>query len=234
MSMKLTETQQRLLSAAGTRDDRRLVSPPNLKGGAAQKVVAKMIAAGLVKELLAKPTVPVWRSDEDTGRVYALKLTAAGAKAVAGAGAASSRQRDVETSARGQAAEAPSTTETVGAHSDAAVGASARVSSPRGGTKIAQVVELLDRDIGATLDELVASTDWLPHTTRAALTGLRKRGYAVWIDRSDKTRGSAYRIGRDDKPSSAETPPRKDTPSSPSRRTGKSAKAAGAPACKAA
>ena len=42
-----------------------------------------------------------------------------------------------------------------------------------------------------TLDELVASTGWLPHTTRAALTGLRRRGYAVSIDRSDK------RIGRD-------------------------------------
>ena len=31
--------------------------------------------------------------------------------------------------------------------------------------------------------ELVAATGWLPHTTRAALTGLRKRGYAVGIDR---------------------------------------------------
>ncbi len=30
----------------------------------------------------------------------------------------------------------------------------------------------------APLAELVAATDWLPHTTRAALTGLRKRRYA--------------------------------------------------------
>ena len=51
--------------------------------------------------------------------------------------------------------------------------------SPRGGTKIAQVIELLQRGDGATLAELVAATGWLPHTTRAALTGLRKRGYAV-------------------------------------------------------
>src|SRR5271166_2188930 len=34
----------------------------------------------------------------------------------------------------------------------------------------------------------------LPHTMRAALTGLRKRGYAVGIDRADKARGSVYRI----------------------------------------
>src|SRR5208337_3518212 len=66
--------------------------------------------------------------------------------------------------------------------------------SPRGGTKIAQVIELLQRGDGATLAELVAATGWLPHTTRAALTGLRKRGYAVGIDRADKARGSVYRM----------------------------------------
>jgi hypothetical protein len=41
---------------------------------------------------------------------------------------------------------------------------------------------------------LIAVTGWLVHTTRAALTGLRKRGYAVAIDRSDDKRGSFYRI----------------------------------------
>ena len=37
----------------------------------------------------------------------------------------------------------------------------------------------MSRRSGATLDDLVAATGWLPHTTRAALTGLRKKGYAV-------------------------------------------------------
>jgi hypothetical protein len=36
---------------------------------------------------------------------------------------------------------------------------------------------------------LIAATGWLAHTTRAALTGLRKRGYTVAIDRSDDKRG---------------------------------------------
>jgi hypothetical protein len=53
---------------------------------------------------------------------------------------------------------------------------------------LALAVGLIRRDHGATLAELVAATGWLPHTTRAALTGLRKRGYAVTIDRSDKQR----------------------------------------------
>jgi hypothetical protein len=232
MSVKLTETEQLLLSAAVNRDDRCVVLPSNLKGGAAQKVAAKLIAAGLVKELLAKPKLPAWRRDEDTGRAYALKLTAAGAKAITSGTVGPAHQRDAENDACEQTASVAPATETPGVHS--AVVAGAGLSSLRSGTKIAKVVELLDRENGATLDELVASTDWLPHTTRAALTGLRKRGYAVWIDRSDKMRGSAYRIGRDGKPASAETPPREDTPSTPSRRSGKSTKAAGAPARKAA
>ena len=37
----------------------------------------------------------------------------------------------------------------------------------------------LTRDQGATLKEVAAAMGWLPHTTRAALTGLRRRGYAV-------------------------------------------------------
>jgi hypothetical protein len=46
---------------------------------------------------------------------------------------------------------------------------------------------------GAGIEELTSTTGWLPHTTRAALTGLRKRGYA--IERSRSERGdSVYRI----------------------------------------
>ena len=37
-----------------------------------------------------------------------------------------------------------------------------------------------------TLAELVSNTGWLPHTARAALTGLRKRGYTIRIHRGDK------------------------------------------------
>ena len=78
----------------------------------------------------------------------------------------------------------------------------------------AQVIELLQRDHGATVDELIAATGWLAHTIRAALTGLRKRGYAVAIDRSDDERGSFYRIpagetGPVEGPTNAETADRK-------------------------
>ena len=65
---------------------------------------------------------------------------------------------------------------------------------PRSGTKIATVIGMLATERGATIGELVRTTGWLPHTTRAALTGLRKRGYVLAIDRSNRERGSVYRI----------------------------------------
>src|ERR1017187_1907242 len=84
MSTKLTDSQLAMLSAAAGREDRCLVSSANLKGGAAQKVAAKLIAEGLVKEIKAKAGTPVWRDVGDGGQAYALKLPAAGMKMVAG------------------------------------------------------------------------------------------------------------------------------------------------------
>ncbi len=51
--------------------------------------------------------------------------------------------------------------------------------APRAESKTALVIALLQRPDGATLDELIATTGWLPHSTRAALTGLRKKGHAI-------------------------------------------------------
>lgn len=50
---------------------------------------------------------------------------------------------------------------------------------PQASTKQAQVIQLLQRPGGASLAELTSATAWLPHTTRAALTGLRKKGHAI-------------------------------------------------------
>lgn len=59
-------------------------------------------------------------------------------------------------------------------------------------SKQAIVLELLQRAEGASLDELIAATGWLPHSTRAALTGLRKKGHA--IERSKTDDRTVYRI----------------------------------------
>ena len=61
------------------------------------------------------------------------------------------------------------------------------------GSKQALLLSLLSRQQGAYLAEMMEATGWLPHTTRAALTGLRQRGCT--IERSTSAEGSStYRL----------------------------------------
>ena len=55
------------------------------------------------------------------------------------------------------------------------------------------VLELLQRNEGATIDQLIAATGWLPHTTRAALTGLKKKGHMVSSEKLEG-QGRVYRV----------------------------------------
>jgi hypothetical protein len=211
MSIKLTDTQIVMLSAAAQRDDRCLVTPRNLKYGAAQKVAGKLIDAGLAKEIKAKPGAPVWRQDERTGQSFALKLTAAGARKVRADNRSASDDTSEDDVERVEVAAANSEViRQVTAEVPTTDGV--RSSAPRDGTKLARILELLQRDCGATLEELTAATGWLPHTARAALTGLRKRGCSVTIDRSGKERGSKYRAQSDQAINVEQTASQSDDP----------------------
>ena len=71
---RLTDTQLLILSAASQRDDRGVELPTNIKGEAARKVVDKLIRAGLLEEVRAAGSFPVWRRDDETGPM-ALRIT---------------------------------------------------------------------------------------------------------------------------------------------------------------
>jgi hypothetical protein len=197
MFIKLTDTQLVMLSAAAQRDDHCLIAPAHLKGTAPQKAANKLIAAGLVREVKANAGAPVWRCDDAAGLSYALRLTGAGAKAIAVDDGAEEGQADRDRGMRELVkpadASSPQSPAPDSSPNEAVGTAPGSRSAPRSGSKLSKVIELLQRD-GATLGELIAFTGWLPHTARAALTGLRKRGYRIEIDRSQKERGSAYRI----------------------------------------
>ncbi len=49
----------------------------------------------------------------------------------------------------------------------------------REGSKAATLLEMLQRKDGATLDEMTERTGWQSHSVRAAMTGLRKKGYVI-------------------------------------------------------
>jgi len=51
-----------------------------------------------------------------------------------------------------------------------------------------QLAAMLLRDEGATIDQMIDGLGWLPHTVRAALTGLKKLGYVIDSDKIDGLR----------------------------------------------
>jgi hypothetical protein len=67
--------------------------------------------------------------------------------------------------------------------------AAPKVAPPKSET----VKKLLSRKTGATADELGAATSWQPHSVRAYVSGLRKKGST--IVREERRDGSkAYRL----------------------------------------
>jgi len=61
-------------------------------------------------------------------------------------------------------------------------------------TKRAQLVKLLRRKTGADVPAISEKMGWQPHSTRAALTGLRKAGFELEATKPEKGGPSRYRI----------------------------------------
>jgi Protein of unknown function (DUF3489) len=188
---KLTDTQLITLSVAAARDDGIAVVPPRMSKAAVSKVGASLLARKLMRELRSKPGMPVWREDDD-GRSISLMITRAGRDAIGvdeDEGATQAPRSDRKTAPR-----SPSHRNSDGSKSSASTPPTLNViASPRAGSKQALVTEMLSANGGATLDALVKATGWLPHTTRAALTGLRKRGFSIERTR-EAGETSMYRI----------------------------------------
>ncbi len=73
----------------------------------------------------------------------------------------------------------------------------AREPAPAPTTKTARLIALLQSEPGASITDIVTAFGWLPHSARAALTGLRKRGHAIVRSSSDGT--TRYRIADGEK-----------------------------------
>lgn len=63
---------------------------------------------------------------------------------------------------------------------------------PPASSKTTTILTLLRSDDGVTLNEMFAATGWLPHTTRAVLTGLRKKRHV--IERGKRDEVTTWRI----------------------------------------
>ena len=183
---KLTDTQLIVLSKAAARSDGLAVVPAKINKAAASKVGSSLVARKLMRELKSKPGMTVWREDED-GRGTSLMITRAGRDAIG-------VEDDAGASKEAAAPVAKQKKAAVAGKASAAKESIAPPSSrPRDGSKQALLISMLSAKAGATIDALNDATGWLPHTTRAALTGLRKRGFSVERSRADGE-ASVYRI----------------------------------------
>ena len=192
---KLTDTQLVILSAAARRQDRAVLPLPKslkIKGGAATKTLEGLRKKGLLEERPGTRNATAWREGED-GRRMMLVITDAGLQAI-GVDAdekTSKQSRSTKTRAkkpRRRTAQKPVTATPKGKKSQTVA---------RQGTKQALLIDLLKRKKGATIEAIVKTLDWLPHTVRAALTRLRQQGLA--IERVRQNGVSRYRIVEDRK-----------------------------------
>ena len=150
---KLTDLQRVLLALACSRADGSLLPPSEAVAGQTTRI--RKAATTLIKHELAieaevASEAASWRTDE--GKHYAVIVTDAGRLMIGPAEPVNDGVAPPVAALPGEnaAAELVPLTPT---------------------TKIASITALLRRDGGATLTELVEATGWLPHTTRAALTG---------------------------------------------------------------
>lgn len=179
LSLNLTDLELVLLSTAAQRDDGNVL--PLAASIADQMTRIRDVMPGLIDRMLideveVRNAATAWRTADE--RRYGLVIT--------DAGRASIGLKDPEDTEESTSSSDPAPSSDPGPLEPPAPGATPRA------TKANKVLELLRRADGATLEELIAATGWLPHTTRAALTGLRKKGHAITRDKRDGA--TCYRV----------------------------------------
>ena len=79
-------------------------------------------------------------------------------------------------------------------------------------TKKAQLIRMLSAKSGADAAAISRKLGWQAHTTRAAITGLRKSGFQISSEKRENSKGRSYRIIMEPEASSiADEPPAKET-----------------------
>lgn len=177
---RLTKTQLMILAQATQRKDGAVIVPERTGAISLKKTAEVLLGLKMVREVFTKPGMPIWRKGED-GRSISLVILRAG--------------RDFVAANSGDPQAEPRILANNQVDFDTAgdLATTATRAQPREGSKLACVIRLLSDNGGASLNSLMDATGWLAHTTRATLTGLRKRGFAIERVRDDKL-GTVYRL----------------------------------------
>ncbi len=173
-STKLSDTQLVILSAAAQRADHSLLPFPQsltAKGAALDKVIATLRKRKLIEERRIVDGADEWRRDADN-RAYGLSLTTAGLLALG------VEETDKDKPAVAAAA-MPSKRKTAAAHPRRKGKKASSVTSKRRSalpqSKQGLVIQMLRRQSGVTIDDIVAKTGWQPHSVRGFFSGLVRK-----------------------------------------------------------
>jgi Protein of unknown function (DUF3489) len=194
--IKLSDTQAVILSAASQRDDGAVLPLPEtlkIKGGAVDKVLGSLKSKGLIDHLGTPrgdnpPPLRITRAGLEAIGVESENHTSEGAtpadtgttSADAGAQAPDAAAPAIEA----DAAATPAKTKTKAKAKAARPGkdAPADKPAPRAGTKQAQMIEMLKRPEGATVEQIAEATGWQHHTIRGAISGALKKKLGLTVE----------------------------------------------------
>jgi len=170
---KLTDTQLVILGAAAQRADHALFPLPqslNVQDTALDKVVQTLCKRKLAEERRIIDGVAEWRRDEDN-RGYGLFITPNGLLALG--------VEDADKGRPAQAASMPRKRKTAAAPASSKPEKASSSASKRrpasAQTKQDLVIQMLRRQSGVSIADIVAKTGWQPHSVRGFFSGLVRK-----------------------------------------------------------
>ena len=187
---QLSDSKLVVLTAACQRPDRCIFPvTARLKGNAAGNVLKSLLNKGLIKQVRAKRDDTVSRHDEERGRMTLVATPAA--FAVLGID-----PQDAGEDAEAAADEAPTNVEAEpNPPPKTSKAKEPKAPRTRDGSKQAQLIAMLRRAKGATVDEIADALSWQPHTVRGAIAGALKKKLGLQVtSEKDEKRGRTYRI----------------------------------------